>query len=210
MCGTKSFTFHANVNPDRKCRKMRNAKKMMQNTPLYFSFFTFHEHFCIFRDKCIASLRKCLSKNTVDRLAIRRTTNNKRCIDGCSLFADLFLRIEFFRWKFSFIIYSRTVYSPLTQIRWFTHYLFVYLYQTFSTILGEYTYVRSHLHTKNMSILRKILFYCCRKKQQKVHCMQLQQSCGVCLQSCLYTRIYKKYVCTLRTSSVAHAQHAGV
>ncbi len=54
------LTFRTNADPGRKCCKMRNAKKGVQNvkkvtrnTPLYFLFFVFCDHFRVFCNKFI-------------------------------------------------------------------------------------------------------------------------------------------------------------
>ncbi len=57
----KSFSHFVRMLPlvqnGAKCKKMRNVKKVAGNTLLYTFIFTFWEHFVLFRDKCIASLR---------------------------------------------------------------------------------------------------------------------------------------------------------
>ncbi len=63
-------TFRANANPGVKCYEMqkakkeaRNTKKVMQNTPstIHFSFFAFHDCFCVFCGTCIPGLKLGIS-----------------------------------------------------------------------------------------------------------------------------------------------------
>ncbi len=55
------LTFHMNANPGAKCKKRKNRMKHEKSDAKYpavdFLFFAFRDRFCVFCDKCIASLR---------------------------------------------------------------------------------------------------------------------------------------------------------